>query len=136
MNYKVEKGIKRKDERGILWDFLKGDEVDPSIDRSLGQIYVVTFAKIGVVRGNHYHKTKNEWFVVIRGEVEMRLVDIKSKESIDRIINGKGDEYQRIFVGKNIAHAFKSRKNNTLMVNYADKPYHMENPDTYKYIIA
>jgi quercetin dioxygenase-like cupin family protein len=35
----------------------------------------------GCLRGNHYHKTKEEWVYVIQGEVLLRLQDASTRET-------------------------------------------------------
>ena len=77
MRYSIIKATKRRDKRGFLVDFLKGDEVEGS-DRQLGQIYLVTFDKKNVIRGNHYHKNKKEWFVAIKGKLKVMLEDLEN----------------------------------------------------------
>jgi len=134
MDYKIDYAVKRRDERGFLVDFLKGDEIDNK-DTRLGQIYFVTFEKQHAIRGNHFHKTKNEWFVVVQGRIQVVLEDVKTKEKKTLIISGENDTYERIFVGKNVAHAFSNITPSAMMINYADKPYHQESTDTIPYIL-
>jgi len=135
MDYTIDHAVKRRDDRGFLVDFLKGDEVDDG-SSSLGQIYFVTFEKSGKTRGNHYHKTKREWFVVLQGKLRLVLEDTKTKEHKEILLSGDNDEYERIYVGKNIAHAFTSISPSAMMINYADKPYHFDDTDTFSYIIG
>lgn len=135
INYTITKSVKRIDERGFLVEFLKGDEVS-SAQKKLGQIYFVTFEKKGMIRGNHYHKKKDEWFVAVRGRLRVVLEDIKSKERHELIIDGDTEEYKRVFIGRNVAHSFQSLTRKAEMINYASKPYHREDADinTYKLI--
>lgn len=132
--YKTNKATRRRDKRGYLLDFLKKDEL-PNKDRTLGQIYLVTFEKKGVIRGNHYHKNKKEWFVAVKGKLKVVLEDIKTKERIEFFIGGHGDEYERIHVDRNVAHAFTNISKDAIMINYCNKPYHFDNPDTHPYIL-
>jgi len=132
MRYSITNAIKRRDERGFLVDFLKGDEVDNS-DSKLGQIYLVTFDKKKIIRGNHYHKNKKEWFVAIKGKLQVVLEDLKTKECKEFILDGDSDEYERISIEENVAHAFKSITNEAMMINYSNKSYHKDNPDTFFY---
>ena len=134
MNVIFDKATKRRDERGFLVDFIKGDQM-PKSQRTLGQIYFVTFEKSKVIRGNHYHKTKDEWFVVIAGKIKLVCEDVTTKERIERILDGDSDEYERIFIGKNIAHSFQNISSTAMMLDYADKPYHDDAPDTIFYKI-
>lgn len=135
INYKTDKSNKRRDSRGFLVDFIKGDEL-PKRYQKLGQIYLVTFDASGVIRGNHYHTHKDEWFVVIKGKVQVVLEDIQTKEKTTFELDGDSDEYERIFVGKNTAHAFKNITETAIMLNYASESYHNDSPDTFTYTLA
>jgi UDP-2-acetamido-2,6-beta-L-arabino-hexul-4-ose reductase len=61
----------RADNRGVLAEFIK--------TAGAGQIFVST-TKPGIVRGNHYHHTKVEKFLVLVGEGEVRFRQIGSRE--------------------------------------------------------
>lgn len=123
---------KRRDARGFLVDFLKGDEV-PLHSKKLGQIYFVTFDSVNAIRGNHFHRVKNEWFVVVSGKVKFVAKDIKTNKRYYRILDGDHDKYERVFVGRNVAHAFQNISPIAAMINYADKPYHAKDSDTIYY---
>lgn len=132
MDYKLIKSAKRIDKRGYLVDFLKGVEMDLS-DKRLGQIYFVTFAQKGTVRGNHYHKTKKEWFVAVKGTLKVVLEDVITKERTEFILKGDNKKYQKVFIGSKIAHTFVSLTKVAEMINYSNKMYDPESPDTHKY---
>lgn len=134
INVIFDKAIRRRDERGFLVDFIKGDEMK-SIHQKLGQIYFVTFEKPKVIRGNHYHTTKDEWFVVIEGKIKLIAEDVNTKERIERILDGDNDAYERVFIGKNIAHSFQNISDHAMMLDYADKSYHNDAPDTIPYAL-
>ena len=51
------------------------------------------------------------------------------------MLDGDNDSYKRIFVPKGIAHAFVNITVPSMMIDYADKPYHMDNTDTIEYKI-
>ena len=55
---------KRCDPRGCLAEFVKSEP--------FGQIFV-SRTKPGVTRGNHYHHTKTEKFLVLEGEAMIRF---------------------------------------------------------------
>jgi len=132
MNYELKYSTKRRDPRGFLVDFLKADELKGD-DKKFGQIYFITFEKPGAIRGNHYHKTKKEWFVVGQGKLMIILEDIKTKERESIILDGDDDKYVRLSVGENIAHALINLTPFAYAVNYCNKPYHDDNPDSIFY---
>jgi UDP-2-acetamido-2,6-beta-L-arabino-hexul-4-ose reductase len=60
----------KKDNRGSLAEFLKS--------ASFGQIFV-SRTKPGITRGNHYHHTKTEKFLVVQGQAVIRFRKIGSE---------------------------------------------------------
>lgn len=62
----------KRDARGALAEFLKSPHV--------GQIFI-SRTKPGITRGNHYHHTKAEKFMVIEGEAIIRLRHIRGRKS-------------------------------------------------------
>lgn len=131
MDYKIESFEKFNDKRGQLVIFLKNSDLSNKL-KEFGQIYFVTFDKKGIVRANHYHKTFREWFGVVSGKVKIVLVDIKTKEKKELILDGNSKKYVRLEIGPNIAHGFKSISDSVELLNYTDKEwvandvFHME----------
>lgn len=132
MKYSITKSTRRRDKRGFLVDFLKLDELVEK-DKIFGQAYCITFETPRAVRGNHYHTGKKEWFVAIKGRLKVVLEDVKTKEHVEFILDGDRDEYKRIEISENIAHAFKNISRTAVMINYCNKPYHPEDPDSIHY---
>jgi len=129
LDFKLEKSTRRRDKRGFLVDFLKADELEES-DKQFGQIYFVTFEKSKAVRGNHYHENKKEWFVVGQGKVLVILEDVKTKKRETFTLDGNDDIYERLFVGEGVAHAFTNLTPFAYVINYCNKPYHHDQPDS------
>lgn len=113
-------------------DFLKLYELKGQ-DRTFGQAYCITFETPRAVRGNHYHTGKKEWFVAIKGKLKVVLEDVKTKEHVEFILDGDSDEYKRIEINENIAHAFKNISRTAVMINYCNKPYHAKDSDSIHY---
>lgn len=135
INYTTTKATKHIDKRGFLVDFLKGTEVETQ-HKKLGQIYFVTFENKNTVRGNHFHKKKDEWFVVVRGKLKVILENITTKERKTFVLDGDSDKYERVYVERNIAHAFVSLTKKAEMINYASKSYDAKKPDINEYILV
>lgn len=70
---------KNTDNRGWLAEFIKSP--------TLGQVFV-SKTKSGITRGNHWHHTKAEKFLVIQGDAVIRFRHIFSKQVITYIVNG------------------------------------------------
>ncbi len=134
MNYRIISCQKKIDDRGYLLNFLSGNDMDRK-SKLLGQIYFVTFEKPGVVRGNHYHRHKAEWFAVLEGKIKAVFEDIKTKKRKEVVLEGGHDDYKLVFVGKNVAHAFRSISAKAAMINYSDKPYYSHKPDSQLYLL-
>jgi len=68
-------------------------------------IHYMAFIELlpGRVRGNHYHKTKEEFVYVVRGEVVLSLADIDSKARAS-VTLGAGD---LVVIRTGIAHALR-----------------------------
>jgi dTDP-4-dehydrorhamnose 3,5-epimerase-like enzyme len=65
----------------------------------------------GAVRGNHYHKEKEEIYVVIKGKVLTTLVDINTKERKEIKFDGK--KRQILFIHPYVSHSVKNIGNET-----------------------
>lgn len=67
------------DSRGDLFEWIKSEQ--------FGQVFIST-TKPGITRGNHYHHTKTEKFLVIRGEAVIRFRQIESNKVIEYSVSG------------------------------------------------
>ena len=68
------------DNRGDLFEWIKSE--------TFGQVFIST-TKPGITRGNHFHHTKTEKFLVIRGEAVIRFRHVLSHKVIEYQVNGK-----------------------------------------------
>ncbi|MFH0936527.1 MAG: WxcM-like domain-containing protein [Candidatus Woesearchaeota archaeon] len=134
MDYKINRlslEIKKKvfvDRKGTLIQCLTRDELKNNGSHiDFGTIYGGSIIK-GKIRGNHYHKNKEEYIIILKGKAKVYLEDINTKERLEGIIMSVGD---RIRIGKNIAHAIKGF-NPVIFFSYATRPFE-EDPDTYKH---
>lgn len=121
--YKLE--IKR-DERGWLVEILKRDQLTT---KPFGQFYVTT-AHPGVVKGNHYHIHKNEWFCVIKGKGKLALQDIETKERKE-IVMGE-ENMLTIKIPPKVAHGIKNIGQGMMyLLAYVDEVFNPQEPDTF-----
>jgi len=133
MNFKITKFEKHNDERGQLIVFLKCNELKGKL-KKFGQIYFVTFERVGVVRGNHYHKKWREWFGIVSGKLEVKLKDIVTGEKKRIVFDGRSNKYERLEIGPGIAHTFKSLSKNASLLNYANHEWSKDDTFVYKLI--
>lgn len=108
------------DERGSFYEILR------TMDS--GQFSVST-SKPGVTRGNHYHDTKNEKFVVIKGEALIELRHILSDEVIQYRVSEKKIEVVEMITGytHNITNTGDTEM---VLLIWANEVFDRDRPDT------
>jgi UDP-2-acetamido-2,6-beta-L-arabino-hexul-4-ose reductase len=108
------------DDRGTFYEILK------TFDS--GQLGIST-TKPGITRGNHYHNTKNEKFLVIKGDALIELRDINSKEIVTYQVNGSILEIVEMIPGytHNITNIGNSEM---VLLIWANENYDPSKPDT------
>ena len=109
------------DERGSFTEFLKSN------DR--GQVSI-NISKPNITKGNHWHHTKNEKFLVVSGNGVIRFRKINTTEIIEYYVSGKKLEVVDIPVGythniENLGHT------DMVTVMWVNEIFDKENPDTY-----
>ena len=116
--YKIPSHI---DNRGSFTEIIKTDEY--------GQ-FSINVIKPGITKGNHYHHTKNERFVVVSGECETCFRNINSKEIIRYKTSGR--EIEVIDIPTGYTHSIKNiGQENAIVFMWANEPFDPNNPDTY-----
>lgn len=92
--------------------------------------FSISISKPGITRGNHYHNTKNEKFIVIKGEATIKFRHIYSDKIIEYSVSDKKLEVVDIPVGytHNITNTGNS---DMILVIWANEQFDKENPDTY-----
>ena len=94
--------------------------------------FFVSCSKPGIVRGNHYHKHKSEWFYVIKGACQIIIEDVETKKRQKKII--KDTDLSIIQVLPNQAHAFKNVGDGEMyLLALVNEVLDHHNPDTYDY---
>lgn len=94
-----------------------------------GQVSV-NISKPGIVKGNHWHHTKNEKFVVVSGEGIIRFRRIDSDKVIEYKVSGEKIEIVDIPCG--YTHNIENIGNTDMVtVMWANEVYNPEKPDTF-----
>ena len=126
MNIGVKKLDIKKDHRGWLAEIVQPKDVGSN---TFGLILVTT-AKPGQTKGNHYHKIKTEWYCVIRGQALLTLIDNKTQE-VKKLHMGE-DNMVLVRIPPNNFHTIKNvgGKEMYLMV-YVNQAFDPKDPDTY-----
>jgi UDP-2-acetamido-2,6-beta-L-arabino-hexul-4-ose reductase len=111
----------RSDARGTLAEFLK--------QPGLGQIFVSTTAP-GITRGNHYHHSKAEKFLVLAGEGLIRMQPIEGG-AVDEY-HVAGDRLEVIDIPPGFTHSITNTGAAEMVTLFwADEIFDPERPDTH-----
>lgn len=96
--------------------------------------FFVSKSAPGVIRGNHYHKYKQEYFFVIQGRCEIIEEDLKTKKQESLIVSD--EDHTLVEIAPNKAHAMINLgKNELILLALVNEPLDHKNPDTYPYKI-
>ena len=110
------------DSRGSFTEILKKE--------GFGQISV-NVIKPGITKGNHYHHTKNEKFLVLRGECLTEFRRIDSDDVIS--YRTRGDRPEVIDIPPGYTHSIANiGKEDAIVLMWANEPFDPENPDTHR----
>ena len=110
----------RSDPRGVLAEFIK--------TKGAGQIFVSS-TRPGIVRGNHYHDTKVEKFLVLTGEAEIRFRQIGTDEVIR--IRVSGSDLRVVDIPPGYTHCIQNVGDTDMVTLFwASEIFDPANPDT------
>lgn len=109
------------DVRGSFTEFLRFGEY--------GQVSV-NVIKPNIVKGNHWHHTKNEKFLVVKGTGLIRFRKIGTKEIIE--YNVSDSKYQVVDIPVGYTHSIENVGNEDMVViMWANEMFDPEKPDTF-----
>ena len=109
------------DERGSFTELLKTDE--------RGQVSV-NIAKPGITKGNHWHHTKNEKFIVVSGKGKIKFRKIGSDEVIE--YNVSGDKIEVVDIPVGYTHSIENVGDTDMVtIMWANEVFNPDKPDTY-----
>jgi UDP-2-acetamido-2,6-beta-L-arabino-hexul-4-ose reductase len=109
------------DQRGSFTEFLKTSE--------RGQVSV-NISKPHITKGNHWHHTKNEKFLVVSGKGVIRFRKIDSDDIIEYFVSGEKLEVVDIPVG--YTHNIENLGDTDMVtIMWVNEVFDKEKPDTY-----
>ncbi len=116
-------GLEMKaDARGSLAEFLKSPH--------FGQIFV-SRTKPGITRGNHYHHTKAEKFMVVHGEAIIRLRQIHGEDVVEFRV--RGDEYRVVDIPPGYTHSIENVGTDEMVTLFwSSEVFDPATPDTFR----
>lgn len=108
------------DSRGSFTEFLKTN------DR--GQVSI-NISKPGIVKGNHWHHTKTEKFLVVSGKGVIRFRHINTEEVIEYFVSG--EKLQVLDIPPGYTHNIENLGSEDMVtVMWANELFDIEKPDT------
>ncbi len=109
------------DARGSFTEFLR--------TANAGQVSV-NISHPGIVKGNHWHHSKNEKFLVVKGEGVIRFRRIDSAEVIEYRVSG--EELTVVDIPTGYTHNIENvGEGDMVTVMWVNEPFDPDKPDTY-----
>ena len=109
------------DDRGSFTEFLKSD------DR--GQVSV-NISKPGITKGQHWHHSKNEKFLVVSGQGLIQFREIESENIIEYKVNG--DKLQVVDIPTGYTHnIINIGETDLVTVMWVNEVFNPNDPDTH-----
>jgi UDP-2-acetamido-2,6-beta-L-arabino-hexul-4-ose reductase len=110
----------KSDQRGSLAEFIKSP--------SMGQIFI-SHTHSGIIRGNHYHHTKTEKFLVVQGEALIRFRQIDSDQIIEHRV--RGTDYRVLDIPPGYTHSIENiGREDLVTLFWASEMFDPAKPDT------
>lgn len=109
------------DARGSFTEFVK------SPDR--GQVSV-NISKPGITKGNHWHHTKNEKFLVVKGEAVIRFRKVGTEKIYEYPVSG--EKLMVVDIPTGYTHSIENTGTEDLItIMWANEPFDPADPDTF-----
>ncbi len=109
------------DNRGSFTEFIKTPE--------RGQVSV-NISKPNITKGNHWHHTKNEKFLVVSGNGVIRFRNINSDEIFEYFVSG--DKLEVVDIPTGYTHNIENLgQTDMVTIMWANEAFNPEKPDTY-----
>ncbi|MGO4928333.1 capsular polysaccharide biosynthesis protein CapF [Fundicoccus sp. Sow4_F4] len=109
------------DQRGSFTEFLKTQE--------RGQVSV-NISKPGIIKGNHWHHTKNEKFLIVSGKGVIRFRKIDSDKVLEYFVSG--DKIEVVDIPTGYTHNIENLGDSDMVtIMWANESFDPEKPDTY-----
>jgi UDP-2-acetamido-2,6-beta-L-arabino-hexul-4-ose reductase len=109
------------DQRGSFTEFIRTPE--------RGQVSV-NISRPGITKGNHWHHSKNEKFLVVSGTGVIRLRRVGSDEVVEYHVSG--DKLQVVDIPPGYTHNIENLGDTDMVtIMWANEPFDPDKPDTY-----
>ncbi|UOW67245.1 NAD-dependent epimerase/dehydratase family protein [Paraclostridium bifermentans] len=112
---------KKEDNRGWLAELVKSEQ--------FGQMFV-SKTHPGITRGNHWHHTKTEKFIVIQGQANIRFRKIDEDKIIEYIVDG--EKPQVLDIPPGYTHSIENiGQDEVITLFWSNEMFNPEKTDTY-----
>lgn len=92
--------------------------------------FSISFSKPGIVRGNHYHNTKMERFIVVKGTAKIKLKKVNDEEYGEFIVND--DDIKVITIPVGYTHSIENiGEDEMILIMWCNELFNTKHPDTY-----
>jgi len=109
------------DDRGSFTEFIR--------NKDRGQVSV-NISKPGITKGQHWHHSKNEKFLVVKGQGLIRFRKIDTEEIIEYPVSG--EKLQVIDIPTGYTHSIVNvGEEDMVTVMWANEPFNPDKPDTF-----
>ncbi len=113
--------IMHEDTRGSFTEILR------TLDR--GQVSV-NISKPGIMKGNHWHHTKNEKFIIVSGKALIRLRQLYSEQVLEYHVSG--DKIEAVDIPPGYTHSITNEGSTDLITfMWCNECFDPDNQDTY-----
>lgn len=116
---------KHEDHRGFFQELLKSSDPDGYMKPEQVSWFTINAGK---TRGNHYHKTTIEKFILLEGECKITLTSVFNPHNkLEFTLEESGESF---FADTYMIHTFYSEQGCKILV-LSNKEFDLKNPDTY-----
>ncbi|MDG6962106.1 MAG: cupin domain-containing protein [Nitrososphaerota archaeon] len=126
MDLRVRKLNVKKDNRGWLAELLRSEDTGA---HQFGQI-IVTTARTGQTKGNHYHLRKREWYCIVKGKGKLSVMNRKTREIAELVMGEDNMVTVEIPIGT-LHWITNTSEEEMVLIVYTDEPFKPEDPDTF-----
>lgn len=113
--------VMHSDDRGSFSEFVKSDYA--------GQVSI-NVSKANEAKGEHWHHSKNEKFLVVKGKASIKFRDIFEEEVIEYIVSD--EKFEVVDIPTGYTHNITNLKNEDLItIMWVNEPFNPNSPDTY-----
>lgn len=126
MKTNIKNLIIKKDKRGMLSEIIRTEDVE---NKKFGQLMLTT-ALPSFKKGDHFHKRKTEWYCVIKGRGLLLIINNKTKEKEEIIL--EEENMQLVKILPNHFHSIKNiGEDEMYLLVYIDEVFDPLDQDTF-----